>query len=252
MGDTASSVTWAVPQRRVWAIGLVLVLLVGCAGDPGNKAPVRRAEGPGAGNLRGPSDYVVVRGDTLYSIAFRAGVDYSTLAEWNGIAPPYVIRPGQRLRLRAPTGTARATAPTPRRPGAVPAAPPKPTAPLPPPPQFHWPATGQIVARFGGTNKGVDFAGHIGDPVVAAADGEVVYAGNGLRGYGNLLILRHGAHFLTAYGHNERLLVREGDRVKARQKIAEIGVDGSGSARLHFEVRRAGTPVDPLRFLPSR
>lgn len=266
---------------------LVALLLAGCV-DTGNRpgAPVGARTGharsdAGAPELRG-STYTVVKGDTLYSIAFRARMDFRALAAANGIEEPYIIHPGQRLRLRplpppagsAPSGVpAKPAVATPSRtrpgtppatparpvPGARPAVPQPPAATPAPPravagttPRFDWPAPGRVVQAFGGVNKGVDIAGRVGEPVLAAADGVVVYAGDGLRGYGNLLILKHGDEYLSAYGHNERLLVREGDHVKARQKIAEIGIDGSGAARLHFEVRRAGSPVDPLRYLPSK
>ncbi len=279
-------------NRRKLVLALLGVLLLqGCA-DTGQRAgaPVGARTSPAraAPELTGAS-YTVTKGDTLYSIAFRAGVDYRALAATNDIADPYVIRPGQRLRLRplaapttarpAPAGAASpARAVVRRPPGSArpPAARPR-TAPQPavpgvarpdapagsaPPaaerpgntttPRFTWPAPGRVVQPVGGGSKGVDIAGRLGEPVLAAADGEVVYAGSGLRGYGNLLIIKHDDIYLSAYGHNERLLVREGDRVKARQKIAEIGIDGSGAARLHFEVRRAGSPVDPLRYLPSK
>lgn len=268
--------------RAVFAVALLGALLAGCM-DTGTRpgAPVRARTGhaapeAGAPELRG-STYTVVKGDTLYSIAFRARMDFRALAAANGIAEPYLIHPGQRLRLRplpppagsAPAGTVpKPAVATPTTPPAAPVRPrpgpgvavPRPpaTTPVPPrpvaatTPRFEWPAPGRVVQGFGGANKGVDIAGRVGEPVLAAADGVVVYAGDGLRGYGNLLILKHGDEYLSAYGHNERLLVREGDHVKARQKIAEIGIDGSGAARLHFEVRRAGSPVDPLRYLPSK
>ena len=287
--------------RHAATLALLCALLVaGCAGTgdrPGAPVRARTTGGSDAPELTGAT-YTVVKGDTLYSIAFRARMDFRALAAANGIVEPYIIRPGQRLRLRqaappagatppkpavatarTPGGSARPggspparpATPAPRRPpgSAMPPAPrprtadPVPTArPVPPipaerpgnttTPRFSWPAPGRVVQAFGGSSKGLDIAGRVGEPVLAAADGQVVYAGNGLRGYGNLLIIKHDDIYLSAYGHNERLLVREGDHVKARQKIAEIGIDGSGAARLHFEVRRAGSPVDPLRYLPSK
>jgi len=119
--------------------------------------------------------------------------------------------------------------------------------------QFIWPASGSVIANFDeSTNKGVSIAGKIGDPVVAAADGRVVYAGAGLRGYGNLIILKHNNTYLTAYAHNQALLVREDQAVKQGQKIAEMGSSDTDRVKLHFEVRRQGKPVDPLGFLPKR
>lgn len=115
-----------------------------------------------------------------------------------------------------------------------------------------WPASGEILGTFSANNKGVDIAGSPGDPVVAAADGSVVYSGSGLRGYGNLIIVRHNATFLSAYAHNRALLVKEGQAVRRGEKIAELGQTDAPSPRLHFEIRRSGTPIDPLQFLPQR
>jgi lipoprotein NlpD len=116
-----------------------------------------------------------------------------------------------------------------------------------------WPAPGAVVARFDeATNKGLDIAGRAGDPVIAAADGRVVYAGAGLRGYGNLVILKHNNTFLTAYAHNQTLLVKEDQAVKKGQKIAEMGSSDADRVKLHFEIRRQGKPVDPSRYLPAR
>ena len=118
---------------------------------------------------------------------------------------------------------------------------------------FVWPAQGTVVATFDeAKNKGVSIAGRIGDPVLAAADGRVVYAGAGLRGYGNLIILKHNNTYLTAYAHNQALLVREDQSVRQGQKIAEMGSSDTDRVKLHFEVRRQGKPVDPLSFLPKR
>jgi lipoprotein NlpD len=119
--------------------------------------------------------------------------------------------------------------------------------------QFVWPAQGTVVATFDeAKNKGVSIAGRIGDPILAAADGRVVYAGAGLRGYGNLIILKHNNTYLTAYAHNQALLVREDQTVKQGQKIAEMGSSDADRVKLHFEVRRLGKPVDPLTYLPKK
>ncbi|MFT4196118.1 peptidoglycan DD-metalloendopeptidase family protein, partial [Ottowia sp.] len=152
-----------------------------------------------------------------------------------------------------------ATQTTPGVVAAVPAPAPAP-APSPAPPsagaddvEFIWPASGQVVARFDeAKNKGLAIAGKAGDPVVAAADGRVVYAGAGLRGYGNLIILKHNNTFLTAYAHNQTLLVKEDQTVKKGQKIAEMGSTDADRVKLHFEIRRSGKPVDPSRYLPAR
>jgi lipoprotein NlpD len=116
-----------------------------------------------------------------------------------------------------------------------------------------WPANGVLLAGFDeAKNKGLDIGGKAGDPVMAAADGQVVYAGSGLRGYGNLIILKHNNTFLTAYAHNQALLVKEDQKVRKGQKIAEMGKSDADRVKLHFEVRRQGKPVDPAKFLPAR
>nr|WP_256737489.1 peptidoglycan DD-metalloendopeptidase family protein [Pseudomonas sp. dw_358] len=120
---------------------------------------------------------------------------------------------------------------------------------------WAWPANGVLISKFasnGSLNKGIDIAGDLGQPVFAAADGSVVYAGSGLRGYGELIIIKHGDTYVSAYGHNRRLLVREGQQVKVGQAIAEMGSTGTDRVKLHFEIRRQGKPVDPLQFLPRR
>jgi len=236
--------------------------------------------------------YVVRPGDTLYSIAFRYGWDYKDLAARNGIAAPYTIRPGQAIRFDGrSSGPASATttvvttssspsskttittrpAGTPAKPVTTPATKPLTTTPAPvvatstAPAQvpaaeravggWGWPATGVLIGKFasnGSLNKGIDIAGDLGQPVFAAADGAVVYAGSGLRGYGELIIIKHSDTYVSAYGHNRRLLVREGQQVKAGQTIAEMGSTGTDRVKLHFEIRRQGKPVDPLQFLPRR
>jgi lipoprotein NlpD len=118
---------------------------------------------------------------------------------------------------------------------------------------FAWPVRGPLLGTFNdSTNKGVNIGGAAGDPVKASADGRVVYAGNGLRGYGNLIIIKHDATYLTAYAHNRSLMVKEGDAVTKGQKIAEMGNSDSDRVMLHFEVRRQGKPVDPLKYLPPQ
>lgn len=116
-----------------------------------------------------------------------------------------------------------------------------------------WPASGPLIASFNGSSsKGIDIAGKAGDPVYAAANGKVVYAGHGLRGYGNLVMLQHANGYLTAYAHNQKILVSEGAQVKQGQKIAEMGSSDTDRVKLHFEVRQQGTPFDPMGFLPKR
>ena len=293
--------------------------------DAPRAAPPPRAEARPAAQPAGDS-YKVQRGDTLYSIAFRHGVDYRDLAGWNGIGAPYTIFVGQDLRLSpksqavasrpaaaappsprpAASGPVVAAAtPAPAKPAApsptpfedvkeqpvaaapapaattssapVPASPPpvapvvatKPAdvAPAPavaPPPQvanvsgdvaWRWPADGQVIGGFVSgdqTKQGIDIGGKAGDPVRAAADGTVVYSGNGLIGYGELIIVKHSPGFLSAYGHNRKRLVKEGDRVKSGQVIAEMGSSSASRDSLHFEIRKNGKPANPVDYLPRR
>lgn len=221
-----------------------------------------------------PPSYTVLPGDTLYSIAWRYRVDHRALAAWNGLTNPDRIYVGQRLVL-APTGSGSvaATAPPPTR-TSVPAnapssAPPASGASRPPaaargpapaspaagpPPLWQWPVQGTVVSRFGEREvlaTGIGIAGRLGQDVHAAAGGRVVYAGSGLVDYGQLLIIEHSDRWLSAYGHNQRLLVSEGQLVQAGQTIAEMGTGPARAPLLHFEIRREGNPVDPLALLPA-
>jgi lipoprotein NlpD len=225
----------------------------------------------------GPDDYLVVRGDTMYSIAFRHQLDFRQLARWNGVGSDYLIYPGQVLRLKPQPGAA----PVPRerivtgeiesvgmddvaatRPRPVTADSPPPR--LPPPPeepaqtavggyQWAWPTDGSVMRRFGQEgNRGLDLAGRDGQTIVAAAPGRVVYSGNALKGYGELIIIKHDELYLSAYGYNARRLVKEGDIVTAGQPIAAMGRGPENKPMLHFEIRRSGKPVNPSTLLPSR
>lgn len=205
--------------------------------------------------------YRVQRGDTLFGIAWQNGVDYRRVAEWNGIRAPYRIYAGQNLRLRPPPQrrTPPATPAPPRQPAA--AGPKNPTPPpvVQPPPNrnlaWRWPARGNIASTFKASDplrKGVKIAGREGSDIKAAEGGKVVYSGSGLIGYGRLIIVKHNDNYLSAYGHNRDLLVSEGDQVTKGQKIAAMGRANNGKPLLHFEIRRNGKPVDPLRLLPRR
>lgn len=218
---------------RVVAVILVILALGGC-GSFG------AAESSGSGGAAA-GFYTVRTGNTLYSIAARYGLDYRDLALWNRLGDGSLIYPGQRLRLRPPQGSAQG--------GTVPGG-----ADVlePPPAQWRWPTDGAVVLGFAASPKtasGILVGGRAGQPVVAAAAGEVVYAGSGLAGYGQLLIIRHNAAWLSAYGHNEQLLVGEGVRVTAGQQIARMGEGPGQQPALHFEIRRNGQPVDPLAYL---
>jgi lipoprotein NlpD len=223
-----------------------------------------------------PEEYVVQQGDTLYSIAWRNDLDFRELAAWNGIRPPYTIHPGQVLLLEppegfvyAPAGPPATTPPPPAvsttplpseegvevRPADAPQAPPVTVATAPPPSavRWRWPAEGELLPMESSTGKpGIAIAGRLGQPIRAAAGGRVVYSGGGLQGYGQLVIVKHDDNFLSAYGYNRRLLVRQGDEVHPGQPIAEMGEGPQRRPVLHFEIRRGGQSLDPLQLLPAR
>jgi len=245
-----------------WGILLLaLAQLIGCAS---NMAPVYTPSERAL--IAGADHYIVRKGDTLYSISWRHGLDYRTVARWNQINPPYLIRPGQRLRLRGAPAPAR-PAPASRPPAKKAAAAPKKTAPARPAAKqssttraatsikWQWPTNGRVSRKFSVDaqgKQGIELQGKLGQPVMAAANGNVVYAGSGLRGYGNLIIIKHGGSYLTAYGYNREILVQEGDTVRAGQRIGTMGTGPGRQAALHFELRREGKPVDPLRYLPVK
>jgi lipoprotein NlpD len=208
-----------------------------------------------------PDVHVVQRGDTLFQIAFRYRLDWREVARWNGITDANRIYPGQHIRLkpsRGATGTVARTSPPPRSGDAAPsrgaAVPPRQAANQPAP-QWRWPAQGAMVWRFGESRRnptGIGIAGRDGLEIHAAADGEVVYSGSGLIGYGQLIILKHNDSYLSAYGYNQSLRVAEGDQVKSGQVIALMGRGPGDRPLLHFEIRRDGKPIDPVGYLPAR
>ena len=219
--------------------------------------------------------HTVVRGDTVYNIAKRYQITQDNLRAWNNMADN-TISVGQVLRVKpagytAPAGSAATSAARTQPPAASSATPNVPSTPQANTSRVATPATtptvstggvrntggitwqrptaGNVITKFGGTNKGVDIAGNPGQPVVAAADGKVVYAGSGLRGYGNLVIIQHSPTFLSAYGHNQSLLVNEGQTVKRGQTIAKMGNSDASRTQLHFEVRQNGKPVNPANYV---
>lgn len=239
-----------------------------------------------ADNAGKPGFYSVKSGDTLIRIGMDNGQSWRDIARWNNIENPNLIETGQILRVTppeetgvvvrpvsstnvvtspAPANTASATAPASNtasvRPPASAANPPNASTPAnnlansdsaEDTVSFQWPTRGNVLAGFDEVkNKGIDIAGKAGDPVLAAADGKVVYAGSGLRGYGNLVILKHNNTYLTAYAHNQSLLVKEDQAIKRGQKIAEMGNSDADQVKLHFEIRRQGKPVDPAKYLPA-
>jgi len=235
----------------------------------------------GIENAGKPGYYTVKPGDTLIRIGLETGQNWKDIARWNGLENPNLIEVGQTLRVLPPNGAAVAAvgvvakpvtsstvAPSPVPPAqpasatssaAAPAAAPVASAPAAvaaSPDEditWLWPARGSVINGFDEVkNKGLDIAGAAGEPVLAAADGRVVYVGASLRGYGNLIILKHNNTYLTAYAHNQTLLVKEDQSVRRGQKIAEMGNSDADRVKLHFEVRRQGKPVDPARYLPAR
>lgn len=324
MNETAPPTMHGMPRipsrvRFHLVVAAAAAVLAACSLPPMHRSVVVETNSQGVPvHARGTVDrgnYTVVRGDTLYSIAFRSGVDYRELARWNGIGEPYVIHPGQRLRLSGsrqlppsvpvatasvpskpattasqvpvfepvpstPAATAAASSasvasPTPATPAstivavagqapvAAPINAPPPVAVVVTPPAstrraggitWSWPADGALLKGFQANSAipGIDIAGGRGDPVRAAADGVVVYSGNGLVGYGELIIIKHNDSYLSAYGHNRKRLVKEGEKVRAGQTIAEMGSSGASRDELQFQIRRDGTPVNPLDYLPGR
>ena len=238
-------------------------------------APVHQP--PGFENAGKPGYYSVKPGDTLIRIALETGQHHKDLARWNNLDDPNKIEVGQVLRVVPPVNTEAVAVAKPVQSSAVTAMPLTAAASAPSRPAsaasaaqaaaplaartgaadedmgWIWPAEGKVLTGFDESkNKGVDIAGKAGDPVLAAADGRVVYAGGDLRGYGNLIIIKHSNSYLTAYAHNQKLLVKEDQSVKKGQKIAEMGSTDADRVKLHFELRKQDKPVDPVKYLPAR
>lgn len=222
---------------------------------------VDRSKGESVASVPTPPGYYrVKKGDTVLRIALDQGQSYRDLVRWNNLSDPNQIEVDQLLLVRPPDSkmtvkplAAPSTAASDRKMTESVPEPKtdsvKPDAPTPGI-RLAWPAKGRVVEEFGdGKSKGIDIAGKMGDPVQAASDGRIVYAGNSLRGYGNLVIVKHDNTYLTAYAHNRNLLVKEGDSVRKGQKIAEMGDTDTNSVKLHFELRVNGKPVDPMPYL---
>ena len=273
-------------RRLAWGIlsALTVVALTACGSTRLNRAPVEdRAtqnvasvaptpevpavkQPQGFENAGKPGYYTVKPGDTLIRIALENGQSMHDIARWSQVENPNRIEVGQVLRVVPPAGSEAVVVKPVSKPTVVAsavassAAPASAAVPAAAKPEaadtelgFIWPANGTILAGFDEVkNKGLDIGGTAGSPVLAAADGRVVYVGAGLRGYGNLIILKHDNVFLTAYAHNQTLLVKEDQSVQKGQKIAEMGNSDADRVKLHFEVRRQGKPVDPARYLPVR
>lgn len=243
---------------------IVLVLLISCLTACSNSethyAPVTDI----ATIERIPQNgtYRVAAGETLYSIAWRYGLDYRYLAALNHIAPPFHVEAGQRIYLSAQTAPHAHGGPV-MRPVKTMAVPSVVSSRAPrsvryvierdanqPVSTWRWPARGPIVGFYSSLNKGINIGGQLHTPVYATAAGQVVYNGHGLRGYGHLIIIKHNSTYLSAYAYNSVVKVREGQRVRAGQEIAEMGHTATGQTALHFELRRNGQPVNPLSYLP--
>jgi lipoprotein NlpD len=212
-------------RARIVAGVLATLLLVAC--------------GSGSSWQAKPEQHIVRKGETLFSIAWRYGKDPGDVARWNRLGDGSLIYPGQVIRLTPPPGSSQRL----------------PSIPAQPPPAWTWPTRGKIGVDFGGkpgSGTGILIDGRAGQAIVAAASGRVVYAGGGLIGYGQLIILKHNDTYLSAYGHNAKLLVKEGQSVRKGQQIATMGEGPERKPRLHFEIRRNGEPVNPRRYLPAR
>ncbi len=246
-------------RQLLWLALLAPFALSGCVSNTAYAPVINAWNQPEAKK----GDYRVKAGDTLYSIAWSFGLDYRALAAANHLRAPYRLHPGQRLKMITSSESVKkvATMPsassTPRivkiyNSKKSPLVSNTTTSSVS---GWRWPARGKVVEGFSKSmvgNKGINIAGKAGEPVRAVAAGEVVYSGSGVRGYGNLIIIKHNANYLSAYAYNKRLLVTLGSRVTAGQQIAEMGRDNAGQALLHFEIRRNGKPVNPLRYLPLR
>lgn len=241
-------------MRKIFcAFFFSVVFLTGCM-DDARVAPVVNAwyQKKAASNF-----YIVQENDTIYSIAFAFGLDYRALAQANHLMPPYPLTPGQRLVMiyQPPEKVQKAGKPT-TMPSEAPVIVAQdkavPEAPSQPINTWGWPTKGQLIQTFS-TNPhgqpGISIAGRVGQPVRAAADGIVVYSGDGVRGYGNLVIIKHNRTYLSAYAFNQQNLVTTGDRVHVGQVIAKMGQNDAGRSLLYFEIRRNGVPVNPMKFL---
>jgi lipoprotein NlpD len=236
---------------------ILLLYLAGCSSTR-NYAPVRSYRQDISSQQR---YYTVRKGDTLYAIGFRSGHGYKRLAQWNKIAPPYRLHVGEKLKLfqskealklknrkQAKIKGIKKTRNSSQK-SPVNSTDKKKVLKL----SWQWPLEGKVIKYFSASDdKGIDISGKLGQKVSAAAAGKVVYSGSGLVGYGNLLIIKHNSLYLSAYGNNRRLLVKEGQNVKKGQAIAEVGKLGGTRTSLHFEIRKKGKPVNPLNYLPKK
>ncbi|MFU0851180.1 amidase activator ActS [Kluyvera cryocrescens] len=231
-------------------IRLLMCLIIGFAlsGCAGNSS---KSEGSYSGSV-----YTVKRGDTLSRISRMTGTSVRDLARMNGISPPYTIEIGQKLKVSGASKSSGSKKSSSQTAKVTPSSA-VPKSSWPPVGQrcWRWPASGKVVMTYStseGGNKGIDIAGSRGQPVYAAGAGKVVYVGNQLRGYGNLVMIKHNEDYITAYAHNDKLMVNNGQNVKIGQQIATMGSSDADSVRLHFQIRYRATAIDPLRYLPPQ
>ncbi len=244
---------------RLMVIVLASLLLVACSSRFVSYGDGRYS------NKNKQTQHIVRKGETLYSIAWQHGVDYRKVASWNNIPRPYTIFPGQKIKLSGVPGKKSApetktkvvskhrnvAASTNKNHAASQKKNNNKNTKI----TWRWPTNGKIISRYSSKDpgkKGLDIEGRMGQPIVAAASGEVVYSGNGLRGYGNLIIIKHNEIYFSAYAHNRNLFVKESEKVKFGQKIADMGNSETSRPMLHFEIRRNGKPSNPLKYLPKK
>lgn len=230
------------PFRKLSFILIILMMVAGCTSFQ-TVSPKKR-------DLSSSSYYTVKKGDNLSTVGFRSGHGYKQLARWNKIPPPYTIYPGQKLKLFSGNRSKKSPKNKKNKKKSLNNS----TVnnrnlKL----YWSWPVKGKLLRNFYATgNKGIDIAGSVGQKIKAARSGVVVYSGSGLAGYGKLLIIKHNYLYLSAYAHNRRLLVKEGQKVKKGQYIAEMGVGANAKPSLHFEIRKNGKPVNPLNYLSKK
>lgn len=211
-----------------------------------------------------PKIYTVQKGDTLYGVSWAFGLDYKQVAQWNGIKPPYIIHIGDQIHLYSKeqkntaktkpivlTSLPRQVQPVKTRVATVPVEETVVLQTAPASGKWSWPAQGNLVGKFSpkAGNKGIQIAGAEGSPIRATSSGQVVYAGEGLRGYGKLIIIKHSPEYISAYAHNREILVREGQAINSGQQIASMGQTDTNTPMLHFEIRKSGNPIDPIKLL---
>jgi len=269
---------------RTFLFFIGLVFLTACSHH--QPAPVEeQSNATSKRQLNKDGSYTIKSGDTLYAIAFNFDVDARNIADWNAIASPYIIYPGQKLQLKAPTSSGRnrsvsssakttplkspksttakagssakktATTPAKTAGGSTAKATPSAAKTTTDPKSWQWPTKGRVLRGYVAGNparNGLDIAGKEGQDIKASSAGQVVYSGNGLIGYGELIIIKHSENMLSAYAHNKVRLVKEGENVKSGQKIARMGRNTGDEQLLHFEIRVRGKPVNPLTYLPEK